>query len=611
MDCLEMVRKWKRNMDNYFTYRRTFLLITIVFGLILYIGPSLLRWLSQSNISVEDIAERCLSDRLRAFYSGAEDFNANMQHIPLRSYEKPYIPYVGNGVFGIHIHSKSPMYIRNGRILSLPVYYHPVINVGSALGSGKPHEATVVHYLSGIVHRYQCYSSGLYVSYQYYAHRTLPAVLVQDITITNPTNEHFNVEISQMTVSDWPTAVAQVFSFEHDAGENYHIYTGLVNIPSTSELVAVSVMSKNIPHMLEVKARSSVNLQLLTAINYSDPISQAEYATWKDVVEKQAMDHMRRALAKVNRRNFKEDHMNVWAQLWSTGITISYSKAADAINGDKINATMYYILSQVSSPYHEETTTKQKKTELANSLSYAEGCFGGYHTLQAANLWRELSTIDDVNTAVSLWLLTLEKQGCHNLLKAGASGVVQAMVLSFGALRFSNQHLEFNIHPKYLHRDYLFRRLNYGNLTHVNISVVVQEDNKAVLYVALDRSDKSYYACDGGCLDDPVLLGPQKKMFPVKLTDPVTAILYITYDKQHMEELRHTIHLKEIVEAPAHEHHVIALHKHGHHLGGLPTLFWVSICFLIVTFHLFLFKLIYNEYCGQQQDKYRTRYGKL
>lgn len=41
----------------------------------------------------------------------------------------------------------------------------------------------------------------------------------------------------------------------------------------------------------------------------------------------------------------------------------------------------------------------------------------------------------------------------------------------------------------------------------MNISVVVKDDNKAVLYVALDRSDKSYYACDGGCLDDPVLLG--------------------------------------------------------------------------------------------------------
>lgn len=54
---------------------------------------------------------------------------------------------------------------------------------------------------------------------------------------------------------------------------------------------------------------------------------------------------------------------------------------------------------------------------------------------------------------------------------------------------------------------FIFRRLSYGNATHVNISVVLQEDNKAVIYVALDRSDRNYYACDGGCLDDPVELG--------------------------------------------------------------------------------------------------------
>jgi hypothetical protein len=53
----------------------------------------------------------------------------------------------------------------------------------------------------------------------------------------------------------------------------------------------------------------------------------------------------------------------------------------------------------------------------------------------------------------------------------------------------------------------------------------------------------------GNCVQNCILwFRPQKKMFPVKLTDPVTAILYVTYDKQHMEELRHTIHLKEIVE---------------------------------------------------------------
>ena len=37
-------------------------------------------------------------------------------------------------------------------------------------------------------------------------------------------------------------------------------------------------------------------------------------------------------------------------------------------------------------------------------------------------------------------------------------------------------------------------------------------------------------------------------MFPVKLTDPLTPILYITCDKQHMEDLRHAIHFKEIKE---------------------------------------------------------------
>jgi len=82
----------------------------------------------------------------------------------------------------------------------------------------------------------------------------------------------------------------------------------------------------------------------------------------------------------------------------------------------------------------------------------------------------------------------------------------------------------------------------------VNISVSVGGDNKASLYVALDRSDKDYYACDAGCLDAPVALGPIKKQFPVKLTDPVTSILYITADKKHAEELHFSIHVKEILE---------------------------------------------------------------
>ena len=85
-------------------------------------------------------------------------------------------------------------------------------------------------------------------------------------------------------------------------------------------------------------------------------------------------------------------------------------------------------------------------------------------------------------------------------------GVLQAMVLSFGGLKFSNQHLEFNTEPKDLHRDFFFRRISYGNNTHLNVSVIVGDDNKAQLYVSLDRNDRPYYACDAGCLDPPAKL---------------------------------------------------------------------------------------------------------
>lgn len=75
----------------------------------------------------------------------------------------------------------------------------------------------------------------------------------------------------------------------------------------------------------------------------------------------------------------------------------------------------------------------------------------------APRLWKDTSSIKAVNEIVEAWLVTLEKQGCHHLVTGGPAAVQQAIVLSLGSLRFSNQHLEFNIDPQYLHRDYLFR----------------------------------------------------------------------------------------------------------------------------------------------------------
>ncbi|MCP4114991.1 MAG: DUF2152 domain-containing protein [Desulfobacteraceae bacterium] len=38
------------------------------------------------------------------------------------------------------------------------------------------------------------------------------------------------------------------------------------------------------------------------------------------------------------------------------------------------------------------------------------------------------------------------------------------------------------------------------------------------------------------------------------------------------------------------------MHEHGHHLAGLPASFWILLALLILLFHLFLIKLVYNEW---------------
>lgn len=612
----DIVRRVRRlNTDSLkvsgIKYRKIFLILFGVAVVLLYFGPSVMRWLFSGSDEVRDPHLRCLDDRLTQFISSYHSFDSVI-HLPSDPVE--FIPYVGNGYFGLTIEEDSHVNVRYGRGLGIGVNFHPIVSLSEK--NGERQEATVTNYLGGLVHRYQCFD-GYQASYVYYAHRSMPSIFVQEIEIVNTKNQLIDAELVVPRISDWPSSSSKVIKLEDALNTfDYQVITGFVPVPETSKVILVSIVCRQLQRILTLRKRGTTKLNLLTSIKYSEPIPRTIVDAEKAKIELAAIEAIKRGLLEIQQKDttfyrFRKQHNEVWQSLWYTGFQISISKAENTINGDRINATIYACLSQVPAYEFEESITPIRKQEIAHALTYAEGCYGGYHTLQADNLWKGLTTLEEVNALVSTWLLTLEKQGCHNLLKAGASGVIQAMVLSFGGFRFSNQHLEFDIDPKFLHRDYHFRRLNYGNLTHVNVSVSVNEDNKAVLFVSVDRDEKQtqYYACDAGCLDEPIPLGQQKTQFPVKLTDPLTSILYITSDKQHMEDLRHALHVKEVVEAPAHQSHLIALHKHGHSIGGLPTLFWLSICLIIIVFHIFLCKLIVKEYC-EPPDKVRYRYLK-
>ena len=71
-------------------------------------------------------------------------------------------------------------------------------------------EATVMHYTSGIVYKYQCLREGFYIGYQYYAHRELDGILVQDIKISNPSgiSQELTFKSQQKSVH-WDNAVTE------------------------------------------------------------------------------------------------------------------------------------------------------------------------------------------------------------------------------------------------------------------------------------------------------------------------------------------------------------------------------------------------------------------
>ena len=273
---------------------------------------------------------------------------------------------------------------------------------------------------------------------------------------------------------------------------------------------AVTIAYSQVSDTLEVESHSQKTILVQTFVNYTSATPSSQIAA-KVPELKVSVRETAKKVMEMSSTSLERHHSEMWTNLWGSGFGISHSKAPDSLNGDSINGTLYYLLSQRNTfPFDTDLmnfndfgqTIIQSKALLLSP----DRCYTGHSTLHAPNLWSKLDTLSEVKRITSLWLLTLEKQGCHHLIESGAQGVMQAMVLSMAALQFTHNHLEFNTPPNELHRNYYIRRIIYGNETLINITVALDHNNKAQIFVALDKNspNKHFYACDAGCLDAPV-----------------------------------------------------------------------------------------------------------
>lgn len=143
-----------------------------------------------------------MNERLASFYFDAVEYNANILHDPPKENEHQYLPYIGNGVFGVPISPEGWLYIKYGRGLLLPVQWQPLISHPVPKESSYQ-EATVIHFTNGIVYKYQCLRDGYHIDFQYYSHRSLQGILVQTIKISNSFSLSQEIPLKPQESSYW------------------------------------------------------------------------------------------------------------------------------------------------------------------------------------------------------------------------------------------------------------------------------------------------------------------------------------------------------------------------------------------------------------------------
>lgn len=93
----------------------------------------------------------------------------------------------------------------------------------------------------------------------------------------------------------------------------------------------------------------------------------------------------------------------------------------------------------------------------------------------------------------------------------GATGIAQAMTLSFGGLQFSAGLFEFAANPASLHTSVTFRHIHLYKNVYINVSVVINDHTghaeKLLIKANLGDGKTSLYACEAGCQYEPVELG--------------------------------------------------------------------------------------------------------
>lgn len=532
-----------------------------------------------------DQAYVCLENRISHWKEAVGSKDAIITHNPLESEEASMLAYVGNGVIGMSLNGNRHLYISDGDSLSIEIPYESLLTF-TVDEKHSQSEATVIDLRRGLIHNIHSYSkekSCVVVEHIMYADQNKPSLLVQEIIINNHAHLPVRVKFKHTGHKRWKKSKmhSENFSAPKPGLPNIplSVVTNSMKHPKLKDMdLIIAVGSSSIAPVEMVPFESVKSLQFLTAVHSKivprvKPTTNAPLIAEKNL-RKMVVEELKNGIQQ--EESLREEQSSTWRKIWMSGVSVPVKHHPDTPAGNKVNITMYYVLSSL-------TTSLAKQP----STSYPGRCYQGVPTMHTALMWTSPKTELDVSNLAMKWKTSLMTQGCESFFDRGTIYLHQAMVLSFGGFTFARGHLEFAANPAKLQTDIFFHHIEYyGSFVSVKVLVSHQWSQAAEIKVWAENQDK-LFACEAGCQFPPVILSSKAMTFPVKITSPVTPLLYISNNESHLLSLRKMDFIQKIWK----DTHFQSRESHSF----LPATFWASVAFLIIGFHLYLVKLIYTE----------------
>ncbi|KAL3315102.1 hypothetical protein Ciccas_006269 [Cichlidogyrus casuarinus] len=639
-----IIKKLTRSRNSHiFARKKLAFFVTVCLFLSLYFTLKFIVSYIEIDYIATDKLSICIEDRLKKFSKKLKTNDAVL--LEDRGSGQSQIPFIGNGHIGLSFVPSGGIFLRGKEFLSILLSKNLIVNLN--LGDYMAQDAHLVDLQEGILHKFRCFKHTdelcISSSSSIFAHRSIPELVVQDLIIHNPKRQKIEIEFSPDIHTPIPGLLFSAESIkvtgdheyefqvllidpsyvsDHSVNLHDHANTGLdllksnlsdrssfsFRSPSRSESVYLLVVfaKPNLPKSVELASsethtfhylygiKSAPDWIILPSIKTPDissfsPVLKSALQSQIDAVKSFLLDTMRRSLA-MTQEDLYSKHTSAWTSLWRTGFFISPSKADDALNGDRYNLTMYYLLSNVPS---QPTAKMPGKSSL---------CYDGPSTLFSSQLWQPVNTNPTLLALVDLWFVTLRKRGCEPLLGSGED-LIQAMIYSMAALKMSHEHLTMWLKPHDLNRAIHFRRVrvlpsdvyvDFGIRYHQVHSATEVSHDLYARKCKMEESSTKLFVCAANC--DPIdSLGDSETSVIIYETNPPSALMHLSTDEKSLVDFKRSQHHNDVQMAEGPRHDLISVHLHGHMLRGLPMFFWITLGFLVVVFHLFICRIVYAE----------------